>query len=243
MKKTLLAVSVLSTLFMAGTANAWVTSEDGTFAGQLDFNGTITDTNPDWMWEVPEDTVTAATGWDALRINAIANGDNSEFHFIAKPALDLIRGYMKEPAATGGAGLTPVIKVGAGDAVVTLDGTVQALTLVAAGLDASDAATADGQMKMNVQGYLGGAIENTYFGAVEVQSIISANQVAFDTNYPEITAGTSSWADAEALFPLDTTLKLSGAYLAKISDYKVSFPTASIPAKWSTVVPVTVTFK
>lgn len=243
MKKTLLAVSVFSTLFMAGTANAWVTSEDGSFAGQLDFNGTITETNPVWSWEVPEESVTAATGWDALLSNGISNGDNTEFHFKTKPVLDLIHGFMTEPSSTGSTGMTPVIKVGTGDTAVTLDGTKQALTLVTAGLDASSAATLDGQMIMNVQGYLGGAIDNTFFGAIEAQRILSGNQVDFDTNYPGITAATGSWADAEAVFPLETSLKVSGAYLAKISDYKVSFPNTAVPATWTTVVPVTVTFK
>ncbi|EEX67705.1 hypothetical protein VCJ_000008 [Vibrio metoecus] len=36
---------------------------------------------------------------------------------------------------------------------------------------------------------------------------------------------------------------LSGAYVAEISDYVLGFPSATLPATWSAVVPVTVTLK
>ena len=52
------------------------------------------------------------TGWDALVVNGQVTGNNSSFTFADKPAMTLIHGFMKTPSVSGGAGITPVIKVG-----------------------------------------------------------------------------------------------------------------------------------
>ncbi|CEO40976.1 hypothetical protein [Photobacterium kishitanii] len=241
MRKTLLAVSIL---FMAGAADA--ATSDGGFSGKLDFNGAITDTRPTWMWEIPDASKNAATGWKAeLRYGVSANS-NTTWTFTDKPKLDLIHGYMKSPAAEGGAGITPVIKVGSTNSQTTLDGSVQKITLVANGKDSSDADVAAGVMELNVQGFLGGVYVNgrsgQKFGAAEVQTVV-AKQANFITKYPILIDGTGSFSEAEAEFAKEANKTLSGAYVVKISDYSLTFPTASIPATWNTIVPVTVTLK
>ncbi|WP_058118972.1 hypothetical protein [Photobacterium kishitanii] len=241
MKKTFLAVSIL---FIAGAANAEV--PEGGFSGKLDFNGAITDTRPTWMWEIPDASKNAATGWKAeLRYGVSANS-NTTWTFTDKPKLDLIHGYMKSPVAEGGVGITPVIKVGSTNSQTTLDGSVQKITLVANGKDSSDADVAAGVMELNVQGFLGGVYTNggksSTFGAAEVQAVV-VKQADFNTTYPLLLDGSGSFSEAETEFAKEENKTLSGAYVVKISDYSLTFPTASIPAKWNSIVPVTVTLK
>ncbi|PSU87405.1 fimbrial protein [Photobacterium kishitanii] len=244
MKKTLLAVSVLSTLFMAGAVNAaMVEGSNGSFSGQLDFNGTITDTTPIWMWEIPEASKNAATGWTVDVREGVVADSNTTWTFPDKSALDLIQGFMKFPIAEGGAGITPLIKVGPTDSATILDGTLQTITLVANGKDTSDVDVAAGAMELKVQGFLGGVYgSGQKFGAAETQTVV-AKQVNFSTNYPTLIDGTGSFSEAETEFTKEANKTLSGAYLVKISDYSLTFPTASIPATWNTIVPVTVTMK
>ena len=244
MKKTLLAMTVLSTLFLAGTANAaLVESTDGSFTGKLDFNGTITDTNPVWMWEITDASKAAATGWNSLVINGVVSGSNTTWTFGNKPSIELIRGYMKTPSISGGTGITPVIKVGPTESATTLDGTVQTITLVATGNTAASDAVAPGTMKLNVQGLLGGAhTTGQKFGAVEAQAIAEL-QDGYATTYPTAVGGTGSFSAAETALSNQDLTNITGAYLANLSNYELSFPSESVPATWTTTVPVTVTLK
>lgn len=244
MKKTLLATSVLSTLLMVGSANAaMLKSTNGNFSGQLDFSGTITDTTPSWMWEIPEATKNAATGWSVDVSDGVDADSNTTWTFPSKPALDLIQGFMKKPISEGAIGVTPLIKVGPSDSATTLDGTLQTITLVADGKNKSNSSVTTGEMVLKVQGFLGG-VYNTgqKFGAVEAQAIV-AKQVDFSTNYPTLVNGTGSFSEAEAEFTKVENKNLSGAYLVKISDYSLTFPKGIIPATWNTILPVTVTMK
>ncbi len=244
MKKTFLATSILSTLLMAGSANAaMLTVANGNFSGQLDFSGTITDTTPIWMWKIPEATKNAATGWIVDVRNGVAVDSNTTWTFPSKPALNLIQGFMKYPISEGAIGVTPLIKVGPIDSATTLDGTLQTITLVANGKDISDGDVAAGEMALKVQGFLGGIYNNGQkFGAVEAQTVI-ANQDNFSTNYPTLVNGTGSFSEAETEFTKTENKNLSGGYLVRISDYSLTFPTNSIPTTWNTIIPVTVTMK
>lgn len=244
MNKTLLASSVLSTLLMAGSANAaMLKSTSGNFSGQLDFSGTITDTTPIWMWEIPEETKSAATGWIVDVRDGVVADSNTTWTFPSKPVLNLIQGFMKSPISEGGIGVTPLIKVGPIDSATTLDGTLQTIKLVANGKDISDGDVAAGEMSLKVKGFLGGVYNSGQkFGAVEAQTVV-ANQVNFSTNYPTLVEGSGSFSEAETEFTKVVNKNLSGGYLVKISDYSLTFPKGSIPSTWSTILPVTVTMK
>lgn len=247
MKKTLLAVTLLSALSLSGAANAFTEATDGTFSGNLNFSGTITDDNPIWAWEIPA-VPGDVTGWDALVINGVVSGDNTTFAFTSKPAMTLIHGFMKTPSVSGGSGITPVITVGNEGSTVVLSGdATQDVTVVATGKDASNTAVANGTMAIKAQAFLGGALKDAgtikYFGAEKAQTVLSANQPNFSTTYPSPEAGTNNFADTEALFANQAMSDLSGAYVAEISNYRLTFPSASLPATWSAIIPVIVTLK
>lgn len=246
MKKTLLAVTMLSALSLSGVANAFTEAVDGNFTGSLDFSGTISDDNPIWSWEIPA-VAGDVTGWDTFVMNGIGSGDNTTFTF-SKPAMTLIHGFMKTPSASGGAGITPVITVGPEARKVVLSGDAkQDVIVVATGKNALNAAVADGTMSIKAQAFLGGALKEgaavKYFGSTKAQTVLSSNQADFATTYPSITAGTHNFAQTEALFVNKSMRALSGAYVAEISDYKLTFPSATLPATWSAIIPVTVTLK
>ena len=246
MKKTLLAVTMLSALSLSGVANAFTEATDGNFTGKIDFNGTITDDNPTWSWEVPAESANL-TGWDVLVINGTVSGDNTSFAF-TKPAMTLIHGFMKTPSAIGGAGITPVIKMGPTASALTLSGDAkQTVTVVATGKNASSVAVTDGTMQVSAQAFLGGALKSgstvKYFGSTKAQTVLRTNQSNFATLYPNPQAGTNTFTQTEALFTNAAMTDLSGAYTAEISDYKLTFPSATLPATWSAIIPVTVTLK
>ena len=247
MKKTLLAVTLLSALSLSGTASAFTESTDGNFTGALDFSGTITNDNPIWAWETPA-LPADVTGWDALVANGQVTGNNSSFTFADKSAMTLIHGFMKAPAVSGGAGITPVIKVGPTATAVTISGDAkQDVTVVATGKNAADEVVTSGTMLVKTQVFLGGALKDgsavKYFGSTKAQTLLSANQADFETVYPNPTVGTNNYAQTEALFSNQSMSDLSGAYVAEISDYKLTFPSATLPATWEAIIPVTVTLK
>ena len=80
MKKTLLAIVMLPAMFAVGAANAaFVVSPDNNFNGSLDFNGTITDTAPNWSWEIPAASTALAKDWTAEKIKGIADAPVSVY--------------------------------------------------------------------------------------------------------------------------------------------------------------------
>lgn len=245
MQQKTLIVTMLAALFLSRAASAEFTEAvDGQFSGNIDFNGTITDTNPIWAWEIPEQSITDAQGWDALVLNGQVNGDKTSFTFPEKSSMPLIRGFMKTPSVSGGAGITPVITIGGGDNSVVLSGDVaQDVTVVATGKNSSNVAVPDGSMSLKAQAFLGGAHDATYFGSTKAQEVLAANQENFATNYPSLTAANQSYAQSEEAFRNQSFSKLSGAYIAEIKDYLLTFPSASLPSTWSAIVPVTVTLK
>ncbi len=250
MKKTLLAVTLLSALSLSSAANAFTEATDGTFSGDLNFSGTITDDNPIWAWEIPA-VPGDVTGWDALVLNGVVSGENTTFTFASKAAMTLIHGYMKTPSISGGAGITPVITVGNDGSTVVLSGDhTQDVTIVATGKNAANEAVANGTMAIKAQAFLGGVLKTTFegnpinklFGSTKAQNVVKL-QADFDTTYPTPLEGVNNFADTEALFANQAMIDLSGAYVAEISDYRLTFPSASLPATWSAIIPVTVTLK
>ena len=248
MKKTLLAVTMLSALSLSSVATAAFV-EGNDFTDNLTFSGTIKNDNPIWAWEVPMSNTQAVQGWDALVINGVITGQNTEYAFASKSKMTLIHGYMKTASVTGGAGITPVITVGNTDSAITiLDGSEQEVTVIATGSNASSNAVINGTMKLKAQAFLGGAINDgknsRYFGSSKAHSVLASNRPDFTDTYPVISAATGqTYSQSELEFADQTNIKLSGAYLAEISDYKLAFPSDTIPATWSAIIPVTVTLK
>ncbi|OCH43069.1 hypothetical protein [Aliivibrio fischeri] len=249
MKKTLLAATILSTLLMSGAASAAFVESPTGFNGQLNFNGTITNTNPVWSWEIPAQSVTDATGWDALVLNGVVNGTNTEFTFPSKQPMTLINGFMKTPSSSGGAGITPVVKIMSYDGTeVEIKGnSPQSIIVTATGKDVNTKPVADGTMEIDAQTFLGGAYgdatSSIYFGAQKAQQVLATNNADFATNYGTPTANTGNYAKAAEDFTNQSHANLSGAYLVEISNYKIAFPSTTLPATWTADIAVTVTLK
>ncbi|GAB2649520.1 F4 family fimbrial subunit [Vibrio panuliri] len=245
--KKYLAIVLFTLMGLSGGVNAaFVESATGNASYNLTFSGTILDVRPVWVWEIPDASKTAMTGLSALVINGIQRNGSTTFTFPSKDAVTLIHGYMKGISAMGGIGLTPVIKVGNDGSTVTMNGTTQAVTVVATGT-ISGTAVAAGTMRVNATAYLGGALFDgtaaKYFGATQAQTLLADNQTGFTTIYPSIAEGTSTFAQAEALLANQASTKISGAYSVSIDDYTLMFPSGSLPDTWAAIIPVTVTLK
>ncbi|ODS05582.1 hypothetical protein [Vibrio scophthalmi] len=246
MKKTILAVTLLFALSLSGAANAFTESVDGNFSGSINFSGAIVDSTPIWRWEVPGEA--ALTGWDMKETDGVVSGsfgEHTTFTFASKPTMTLIHGFMKTPAVSGGVGLTPRITLNEGVSTVILEGdTKSTVRLVATGRDAKNAAVADGTMEIKAQAFLGGVLIDAstvkYFGSTKAQTLLSSNQADFATTYPSPVAATNNFSEARALFGNRAMSDLSGAYVVEVSDYKLTFPTVSLPATWEVIIPVTV---
>jgi hypothetical protein len=246
MKNTILAISLVAALGSVGSANAaFVDATGGSFSGNIEFSGTITDPAPIWAFEIPDATKNGVKNWDVKRSDGVVDGSNTTYSFSTKPTYTLIQGFMKSTARIGGPGLTPVIKVGKVGSEVTLDGTEQTVTVDAT--DTASSSSVSGSLSFKATGYLGGAYVDAttpkFFGSVKAQQVLSANRTDMNTEYPSIAAGTTTFDQAETLMATASSMKVSGAYAVDIKDYSVTFATASIPSAWEAVVPVTVTLK
>ncbi|WP_274877320.1 fimbrial protein [Vibrio harveyi] len=246
MKNTILAISLAAALGSVGSANAaFVDTTAGGFNGNIQFSGTISDPAPIWAFEIPDATKNGVKNWNVNKSDGVASGSNTTFSFSTKPTYTLIHGFMKTTARIGGPGLTPEIKVGKVGSEVKLDGTEQVVNIDAT--DTASSSNVKGSLSFKAIGYIGGAYYDAatpkYFGSVKAQQVLSTNRADFNTAYPSVAAGTSTFAQAETLMASTSSQKVSGAYTVDIKDYSLTFPTATIPTSWEATVPVVVTLK
>ncbi len=110
MKKTFLAVTMLSALSLSSGANAAFV-EGNNFTGTLDFNGTITNDNPIWKWQIPDTAKTSVDNVSLRVVSGVNNGSKTSWN-ITNTEQVILEGYMKTLAERGGAGLTPIVIIG-----------------------------------------------------------------------------------------------------------------------------------
>ncbi|WP_028774026.1 hypothetical protein [Shewanella waksmanii] len=251
MKKTMIAgmVSVL----MAASANAAFTeSADGTFTGSLSFSGSITDTQPAWMWELPEVTINSVTDWNVDKAAGVLEGENAVFDFADKGTFEFLHGYTKSVAAGGQPGFRPIVTVGEGDTAQEINDTVKSISVVASGVGSDGAATADGQLSFSISG--GNAVAFfwpesglwwlAYSGGTagaNARTLLQSNVENYATVYAQIDMEEERAFSWNYNYLNNTSLNASGAFDSTMSDIKLSFPSTSVPATWTADVPVTVT--
>lgn len=266
MKKTLLAIVMLPAMFAVGAANAaFVVSPDNNFNGSLDFNGTITDTAPNWSWEIPAASTALAKDWTAEKIKGIADGENTKFDFVSKGSIPFLQGVMTAPG-TNQPGFHPVITVAGtlfeagtdGMAVQVVASGTKGGTAVANGtFDAKfDIASALAGVWTDVEDgvtYSNNAYSGTTLGA-KAFSYLGDAVTKLAAEYPtvDMSAVTKFPAtDADRLLE-GVALGQNGTSIAKsttmalssdLSNMSITFPTASIPDTWTASVPVVVTMK
>ncbi len=248
MKKTLLAATVLSALFMAGTASATlVESQNGNFTGQLAFNGTITNTNPNWAWGFTDQATQGGKDIQLNTIAGIASGLNTEWVLPALENIEFFQGYMVAPSPTGGAGLTPIITIGT--TIISADreqsynttfDIMNATTNAVVGkVDYTFMSSLSQVMCYGADSCFGPAKGN----ASPSFNVLTTNQQGYSTNYPSLKP--SNQGDYERINGLgdQSASKVSGAVAFTTESVKLVITTDSIPDTWSASLPITISMK
>ncbi|EEX67704.1 hypothetical protein [Vibrio metoecus] len=258
MKKTLLAAATASALVVSGGAlAAFADAPKGEGAGasaQLKITGTLTNTNPNWMWQIPADAQAAVKDVTLKKITGVVNGANTEFSITTTP-MSILEGYMKTPAPTGGAGLTPVINVGGTDMVK--DCSAQAGCTIS--VDAMAGEDRVGKVAMAFQQefaeayhirdevHLSGKTFNNVATKRAVQ-VLESNQQGFWTTYPlegmvrDEPAASGLFYDIWLSSPSSRSL-LSASRVSVMKSSKLVVPTGAVPATWAATLPITISLK
>ena len=247
MKKTLLAMTVLSTLFLAGTANAAVAeAPSGTAGGgELSITGTITNDSPNWAWEIPAKAVADAKDWTVAKITGKVVGVNTEYNFASKGPITALNGVMIAPAATGGTGLTPVIKLN-GTELADIDlsksvtGNPAVVVLNAVGDSGEEGTFTVGLKTYGAVAYHNGGVWGSNAGP-------ATDLLKAQPYYNELYAGMQSeplqdWTLHKMLKRAETK-KVTAAVTMDLIDFDLAFPTDAQPATWNASLPIVISLK
>lgn len=263
----LVSTFAMSALLVSGVANAYTDADaSGNWSGNLDFNGTITNTSPAWKYQIPDTAVQGAKNWDVERISGSVDGSNTIFSF--NKDLTVLEGVMKAPTPVGGSGLQPQVTFGESGKTVVWDTSNPSLsTPVAIELtakDGTDGTTAVGKLKFNLVGQAatqavvlqadgsGLSARSSVFVTVPKAYALLKSQPYYASTYDE-TVG--SWgANATAGEGMAATENLSGAkgsswtkmsaaIVADASDFKLVTNSTAIPQSWNATLPITISVK
>ena len=260
MKKKYLAVFIVPTMLAAGPANAaFVESTDGTFAGQLDFLGTVIDKAPNWKWQIPEASVAKASNWELIKTNATENGANTEWDLTSKGSIDFLQGFMQASVAKGRPGLTPVVTV-AGELVeqslesklfsIPVTGTLMGVATATPGvLTGTYTQIYGSSFFQHSSRTIYSESNQTYRDlAVITRDLLSARIAELQAKNPHISvefgAATNNGvgrllSGMSSLAAMD----ISASIATSLSDFKISFPTNDIPDQWNASIPVAITLQ
>ncbi|MEZ9362685.1 hypothetical protein AB4175_22780, partial [Vibrio cyclitrophicus] len=221
--------------------------------GSLDFNGTISNTNPLWQFEVPPETVILATDMTQYVIDGVVNGENTEFALTALDDAVLFHGNLKARLPQGGAGMVPDIMFSGVE--VSVD-TVEGASEVSIALPANGGAGETGTITLDVSSgtaYAYTSANVTYEGNSNADDNPTAAGEALDMvrqvqgymdyyGNPDNSALTGlmySQSDNVMTLAAWTDQFHARAFVGKSA--VVSFPSANIPTTWSASLPITVT--
>ncbi|OCH43070.1 hypothetical protein [Aliivibrio fischeri] len=254
MKKTLLTLSMLGAIAVSGSAMAQFADapvNQGAGAGtKLTISGMLTNTNPNWMWQIPEDTANRATSIQLKTIEGVVNGTNTEWILPAMADQSLLQGYMKTPSATSGAGLTPIITVGS---TSILTSTPQNYMLTTDIMKA-DTTSVAGTLEISLTSSLVAAACYHSTGlcyttdgstAIAALNLLKRNQLDYFVTYEGIRIGREHDLNNLELLSQTTSDRFaaSGAVDINLRSVKLIVPTASIPNKWTASLPITISMK
>ena len=258
MKKTYLAVFIIPTMLAAGPANAaFVESTDGMFSGKLDFTGTVVDMAPNWKWQIQEASVAKASDWVLIKTNSKVNGNNTEWDLASKGPIDFLQGFMQSTVKIGRSGLTPVVAI----AGVQVDSSTSHLFSVPVTATVGDSPTADGVMTGTyTQVYAGisalfvnqiiniAADVSNQALAITAKGLLDEHKAALEAKYPGMTVSSGGSSSNTSVLSLLTTTDLAQqdravSLATSLSDFKISFPTGSIPDSWNASIPVEITLQ
>ncbi|MGL5236691.1 MAG: hypothetical protein ACRC8O_01445 [Plesiomonas shigelloides] len=257
MKKTILAVATLSVLMASCMANAAYTDADksGSWSGNLNFNGTISNTGPSWKYQIPDDAVVAAKDWNTERSSAAVSGQESTFSFPDKD-FTLLMGVMKAPAVHNGAGMQPVVTFGSGSDALVWDTATETGTIrnfdFHVDVKNNDSNTV-GQLVMTVitqsatqavDAYNGAiASDSSFNNAVEAFKLLKSQDYYLKSYDKHNVRDLSTASSTSMLNDTNSYNTLSAALVAKVNTFELKFPTTAIPETWSATLPISITVK
>ena len=256
MKHTLVIV-LFAALTATSIAHTYTDTAGGSWTGNLDFNGKITNENPIWLFEVPMATQALATDMDKLVIDGMVVGTNTTWNIGAITGLPILTGLL--PNTPRGAGLTPVITIGEQGSTITADSACESnslcnVTLTATGADTNNNPTADGTLTLSLEQGLalaltaptGVRLRNANgVGAPNAAPIaVQLNTDAMARNgvtaYDDLPYNTDLSGGVEGFVHLTSRYRNINAAVAivQIGPSVLSFPTALIPATWTASLPI-----
>ncbi|MFS1899769.1 hypothetical protein BCU22_022625 (plasmid) [Vibrio cyclitrophicus] len=250
LKKSTIAIALMAAT--AGSAYAFTDATGGAWSGSLDFDGTISNTNPLWEFEVPPETVILTTDMTQYVSEGVVNGENTEFALTTLDDAVLFHGNIKAVLPQGIPGMVPDIMFsGVEVSVDAVEGSSEvSITLPANDGDAdtgtitfsigSGAAVMTGTASSNIGVWYNGD-DNPVAGAAAhallmqipgLGDIYPGGEPVYTTSPYENIDG---WIDNE-----DYNNQFHArAFVSKSA--VVSFPSANIPTTWSASLPITVT--
>ena len=255
MKKTLLALATASSLIVSGSAlAAFADAAQGEGSGgnaQIKIAGIMTNTNPNWMWQIPAAVQGSVTDVALKQIAGVSVGDNTEFA-ISKTQMSILEGYMKTPSPTGVAGITPVITIGGQDVSAVACSQLQGGCKVE--ISATDAGAEVGKVIAHVEASAASASKNangSFLSPVSSTGDISAEAIAvlkkqssFANTYPNPKPGNSfRYLRLEELLRDPSSKNISDSRVVKLLSSKIVVPTDAVPATWAATLPITISLK
>lgn len=255
MKKTLLALATTSAFIVSGSVlAAFSDAPKGEGAGanaQLEIKGTLINTDPKWLWQIPSATKAAVSGIALQRGAGVVSGENYEYS-LTNDTLPVLEGYMKTPAERTGSGITPVITVNTQK--VTSIGACTDAVGCKIQVNATHGDKTVGVLEMNMRtsgAYLVknsiGAFYPEIGGGVTAGALaLLSNQAGVGTTYAgavENTGGGTDWANIENFTMAASFETPSASRLVQLQSAKLIVPRTAIPDVWSAAVPITITLK
>ena len=254
MKKTLLALATASALIVSGSALAAfadATQGEGANA-QIKITGTVANTNPNWMWQIPAAAQGSVTDVALKLVTGVSVGDNTEFA-ISKTKMSILEGYMSRPSPTGGAGITPVITIGGKD-MAEVD-----CSMIAGGCSVEISATNGGAAAGKIIAHLEASAAAAFIGETNGYSYITGAEVgdgsrealevlrtqgSFNESYPGVQATIGlTYRGMEALLSNVNSKKISNSRVVMLASSKLVVPTDAIPDTWAATLPMTISLK
>ncbi|TGA70297.1 hypothetical protein VFES401_11305 [Aliivibrio fischeri] len=254
MKKSLLALTVLSTMTIAGAANAAFTYDKlGQFNGTVDFKGRfITAKTSTWAWQISDALKLFAAHQDITKKHGKANGSDTTFD-VSKPGVTytFLEGYMVGTSA-GGTGISPKVMI---NGTEVAPGNQSAVFVKANGDNGAsglkltfDLDTALSVAKKDASNAVSWVHDDglTTTNAVDLGNkalnVLKDNNLKIDADFPSLPA-TGTQVDALSLLSTAGTDILAGGWYTQISNIQLTGPTAEIDSytTWSATIPVVVT--
>ncbi|OBU27289.1 hypothetical protein C0Z01_18390 [Photobacterium kishitanii] len=253
MKKTLLIATILTPFFLMNTANAALSeaSIGSGGGGLLAISGSFVNTTPLWGWEIPAETAAAVQDWTIDKTAGVAADSNTQFDFTSKGTLYILDGITLK-ASVGGPSILPQVEVGG---VRQANGTSTTVIVKALGSNGVEGTLGFETLHATAisQRILGNANPGISYPNDSVVDVAMQQRVKTALENQILALGERSDAEGAASGAiLDEILAgraahtsiinwLTAASSVSVSEIKLSFPTATIPATWTASLPITIT--